>query len=391
MSKADTAMTEKPLKILYLSHIARMMGGGEFQILETAVGVIEKGHKAHVVCHAENTKFQGFLKSAKVPYSLMTPMGIPMLPAQLRLAIWLWRALPRLCAQFGPDLICTNTLLTTLVAAITRARLNGKLIYAAMVSKRPKRFDPFYRFIAKKLDGVMYNSSYTRSSYKSVFGGVGHDLVNYSIVAAPDSKDLDPKKIIDLRTKQLNGAKYMIGFVGRITPKKAVDYFLAAAKKLADQGLDAKFVIVGDNDPRFPQYCQAVRQQAENDMPGKVSFLGHVDEIYPFMAGLDALLITSSGEGFGRAGVEAAYLGVPAVGTTPGGIVEVLEHHPMSAIVPCGQPDQMAKATWHLIKKFSVDTTNKPDSAATIAQAFGGKILVERELKFYRSIVEKRE
>ena len=91
---------------------------------------------------------------------------------------------------------------------------------------------------------------------------------------------------------------FVVGMIGRLSPQKAPDVFIRAAKLIHDSIPDSAFIIVGDGEER-----EAVERFArENGLNLYVS--GWTDTPYSYLKVFDIALLLSRWEGFGLAVVE---------------------------------------------------------------------------------------
>jgi glycosyltransferase involved in cell wall biosynthesis len=116
---------------------------------------------------------------------------------------------------------------------------------------------------------------------------------------------------------------FTAGFVGRVVAIKDVETFLRACALVAERRADARFVVVGplDQEPDYAQAC--VELAAELRLGERVTFTGETDPA-PWMARLDALVLTSLSEAQPLVALEAMAAGVPVVATDVGGCREAI-------------------------------------------------------------------
>src|SRR5262249_38763932 len=133
--------------------------------------------------------------------------------------------------------------------------------------------------------------------------------------------------------------RFAIIFVGTLeVPYKAADVLLAAFARCLRSGLDAGLTIVGDGRLR-PQLERLAQSLSVND---RVRFLGPIPAGGPVREELDAsdlFVLPSRVEGLPRAMVEAMARGLPCIGTSIGGMPELL---PREALVKPGDAEELA-------------------------------------------------
>jgi glycosyltransferase involved in cell wall biosynthesis len=104
---------------------------------------------------------------------------------------------------------------------------------------------------------------------------------------------------------------------------KAQDVLLDAVARCRQNGLDARLVVVGDGTHRsaLEQRCDALK------IHERVTFRGHLpfgDAVRRELDKADLFILASRQEGLPRALLEAMARGLPAIGSTAGGIPELL-------------------------------------------------------------------
>jgi glycosyltransferase involved in cell wall biosynthesis len=112
----------------------------------------------------------------------------------------------------------------------------------------------------------------------------------------------------------------VVGFVGRLDRKKRVEDLLAAAARLAEHRPHVRWMIVGGPNFFYPEHKKVLHRLAERlGLRDRVRFLGDRDDVPRLMAGLDALVWLSEGEGMPHALAEAGAAYLPVVVTRDGG------------------------------------------------------------------------
>jgi glycosyltransferase involved in cell wall biosynthesis len=159
----------------------------------------------------------------------------------------------------------------------------------------------------------------------------------------------------------------VVGFVGRIEPRKGVLDLVAAAPEICASG--ARVVIVGD-DPYEPdsRYLAQVRASAD------VEQAGWVDDAAGLMGSFDVLVAPSHQEPFGTVLAEAMAAGTPVVATRVGGLAEVVEDGVTGRLVEPGDPAALAAAVREVLARRG----EMGAAARAHAQRFGADAYADR-------------
>jgi glycosyltransferase involved in cell wall biosynthesis len=161
----------------------------------------------------------------------------------------------------------------------------------------------------------------------------------------------------------------VVGFVGRIEPRKGVLDLIAAAPAIRAGSPGAEVVIVGD-DPwgAFPDYLAQVR--AANDV---VHVPWH-DNAPGLMRHFDVLVAPSHQEPFGTVLSEAMAVGTPVVATRVGGLAEVVDDGVTGLLVEPGEPDALAAAVLEVLGRRDAMSA----AARQAARRFGADAYADR-------------
>jgi glycosyltransferase involved in cell wall biosynthesis len=128
--------------------------------------------------------------------------------------------------------------------------------------------------------------------------------------------------------------------VGRLSSEKGHRYLMQAMPDVLAANPRIRLVVVGDGLLRQ----NMTRQAAELGIAERVFFLGFRSDVPALMAQCDLLVNPSVGEALGNVILEAMALGKPVIGTTAGGMREVIEHGETGLIVPFADSHALADA-----------------------------------------------
>ena len=164
-------------------------------------------------------------------------------------------------------------------------------------------------------------------------------------------------------------ARPVVGFVGRIEPRKGPLDLVRAAAQIRAGAPGARIVLVGD-DPydSAPEYAARVRQ-AEG-----VEHVPWVADGAAVMRHLDVLVAPSRQEPFGTVLAEAMAAGTPVVATRVGGLAEVVADGVTGRLVTPGRPDELAAAVLEVLAA----RVRMSAAARARAQRFGADAYADR-------------
>jgi glycosyltransferase involved in cell wall biosynthesis len=167
---------------------------------------------------------------------------------------------------------------------------------------------------------------------------------------------------------------------------KAPDVLINAVAICVQAGLDLQLVLVGDGKHRPELEAQA----RSLGLDGRVRFLGQLPAGEAVRAQLDQadlLVLPSRQEGLPRAIIEAMARGLPCIGSTVGGIPELLP--PEDMVLP-GDGAALARKIYEVVtdpaRLVQMSRRNLEQ-----AKVYEEKILYERRTGFYRYVKERTD
>jgi glycosyltransferase involved in cell wall biosynthesis len=132
--------------------------------------------------------------------------------------------------------------------------------------------------------------------------------------------------------------RFAVGWIGRMTGVKRTEDVLHAFRRLRDRGVDACLCMIGDGPDR-----PAVERRAhELGLMRDTLFLGYQEEVAPFYAAFDAMILPSINEGTPVSAIEALAAGRPVVATRVGGVPDVVREGEDGFLVDPGDVDALA-------------------------------------------------
>ncbi|MEM2057656.1 MAG: glycosyltransferase family 4 protein [Thermoproteota archaeon] len=169
-------------------------------------------------------------------------------------------------------------------------------------------------------------------------------------------------------------------------PYKGVDVLIDAVAQCIKEGLNLRLVVVGEGKYRRSLETQSISRGLE----GHVYFLGELpagEAVREQLDQADLFVLASRQEGLPRAMLEAMARGLPCIGTTVGGIPELL---PPEDLVPPNDARALARKIAEVLKdqermvRMSQRNYQK-------AMEYREEVLREKRLTFYRFVRELTE
>jgi glycosyltransferase involved in cell wall biosynthesis len=136
----------------------------------------------------------------------------------------------------------------------------------------------------------------------------------------------------------------VVGFVGRIEPRKGVLDLLAAARTLVERRPEVRIVIVRGPDIDADRAYQCRFEDEAAALGEAVVVVGPLARASALMPWFDVLCVPSLNEPFGTVAAEALAAGTPAVVTDSGGMPEYVVAGESGDVVPPGDPDALARS-----------------------------------------------
>ncbi len=133
--------------------------------------------------------------------------------------------------------------------------------------------------------------------------------------------------------------RFAVGWIGRMTAVKRTDDVLLGFKRLRERGVDACLCLVGDG----PDRPHVERLAHDLGIVRDTLFLGYQEDVAPYYAAFDALVLPSANEGTPVSAIEALAAGRPVVATRVGGVPDVVRDGEDGFLVEPGATDDLAE------------------------------------------------
>ncbi|MFB5265940.1 N-acetyl-alpha-D-glucosaminyl L-malate synthase BshA [Paenibacillus enshidis] len=159
-----------------------------------------------------------------------------------------------------------------------------------------------------------------------------------------DKRVYYPRDSASLRSDFAAPDEKIMMHISNFRPVKRVGDVLDVFEKVQRE-VKSKLLLVGEG-PDLPKIRSKIEELGLED---KVYFIGKQDDIAQVLSMADVLMLPSEKESFGLVALEAMACGVPTVGSTAGGIPELVIHGETGYLAPIGDTEQMAEYAIRLL------------------------------------------
>lgn len=182
-----------------------------------------------------------------------------------------------------------------------------------------------------------------------------------------------------------DGGRLRVLLASRLLWDKGIDEYIAALRKLRDQGRDIDALLAGTPDPGNPATVpESTIRGWVNE--GLITWLGHVDNMIGLLGSVDVVVLPSYREGLPRTLVEAAACGLPLITTDVPGCREVVCDGVDGLLIPVKDSDALAQAIQRL--QDNPDLARQLGSAARMKARtqFDERMVIQRTLEVYAEL-----
>jgi glycosyltransferase involved in cell wall biosynthesis len=177
----------------------------------------------------------------------------------------------------------------------------------------------------------------------------------------------------------------LVGIVGRLVPIKAHDLFLASAATIAATHPGVHFAIVGDGELRD----QLRDEVAATGLSERVHFAGWREDLPEVYADLDIVVCCSRNEGTPVSVIEACAAGRPVIGTTVGGMRDIIADGVNGLLIPAGDARALSAAILDLIADPHRRASMGASGRRMVLDRYGSSRMVSELKLVYSRLLER--
>jgi len=175
----------------------------------------------------------------------------------------------------------------------------------------------------------------------------------------------------------------VIGTAGRLVPMKGMNDLIAAFRRVRDEIPNIELEIAGAG----PQLEDLRLRTDRLRLADSVRFLGWVPTMTSLLRTWTIYVQPSVIEPFGIAALEAMAAGVPVIGTSNGGLPEIIDDGNTGIIVPPGDSAALAEAIIFLMRNPEILRQMSRAGQERAASKFSTSAMVEQVARIYRTLL----
>ena len=182
---------------------------------------------------------------------------------------------------------------------------------------------------------------------------------------------------------EIPAGSVVLGCLGRLEPAKGFGDLLQAISQLGDDGPPLTLVIAGRGPLR-----ESLGRQAESLGLGEnVRFLGFREDVRDVLEASDVFVLPSWCEAMPFALLEAMAMGLPAIGTSVGGVPEAIHHSETGLVVPARDPAALARAIRTMRDSSELRHRMGEAGRERVVRHFSERRSVRRTIEVYRDLL----
>lgn len=233
-------------------------------------------------------------------------------------------------------------------------------------------------------DGAIAVSSSARDNLLSL--GINEEKIKVIINGAEEQRLLTKDAKKDLREKMDIGEKdFVVGIFARLEPYKDHITFLKAASVLKNKNCRFLIVGTGSRELEIKEFAKAL------DVEGRVSFVGFVDDVSPFMNITDVNVNCSVGtETSSLALSEGMSLGIPAIVSDYSGNTYMVKDNVNGMVFPQKDYFKLAKKIDYLMENKEFYRRLSVNARTRFEEELNAFCMTKKTEAYYLELYEKK-
>jgi len=291
------------------------------------------------------------------------------------------RFLSGLLRRDRPAIVFYNTPHPAAAGILAGGRSSGRPIqvYARRVDF-PLRRNPFSRWKHNRMDACVAISGAVRDT----LARGGFDSARITVI--PEGFDLAKFDQAPASPLELPGDGPVFGCLAALTPEKGVDVLVRAFARHVASGHQSRLWVAGAGH----QSEELHRLAAGLGLGERIRWLGFRPDPAGLARAMDALVMPSRSEGFGRAALYAMAACRPGVASAVGGLLDVVGDGETGLLVPPGEDAALAAALDRLAARPDERQALGQHGRERLEALFTVDRHIERHLRLFQNLLAKK-
>jgi L-malate glycosyltransferase len=215
--------------------------------------------------------------------------------------------------------------------------------------------------------------------------GIPQDKIQVIYGGVEEIKKLPLEEINQIRASYGIGEKELVyGVVARLVEVKAHKYLIQAAAKVIKERKDIKFVFAGTGPLEDQLRSMVLDLKIENNII-LTGFIEDVEKIYNI---IDVNMVTSTSEALCLSLIEGMSLGKPMIGTSVGGVPELIIQNQTGLLVPARDIEALTEAILELAKNSELRLSMGIKAREMMLEKFSALKMAAEINKLYEEVVK---
>jgi len=241
-----------------------------------------------------------------------------------------------------------------------------------------RSFHSITKFSIKHSDGVTCVSEYLKNTTIKTFDAIKEMEVIYNFVDTSKYK----KDISCINTDLAEEGEKVISHISNFRPVKKIGNILKVFCNISKK-VQCKLILAGDG----PEMSKIRNMVDRLDLNNRVEFIGRQEDVIPLLNISDLYMLPSKSESFGLSALEAMSCSVPVIGTSEGGLSEVVEDGISGYICDPYDIKKMSKVAISILT--NKDKRSRMGNAARKrAEDFDSKKIIGKYIDYYKKIID---
>lgn len=235
------------------------------------------------------------------------------------------------------------------------------------------------------LQKIIITNKYCHPKKLKVIGNGSSNGINVSFYSPYEGLE---SKVNEIRsTYNLNDSHFVFIFIGRLVRDKGIIELISAFSELKKKYANVRLILVGPFEQDLDALPQHIIDEIQND--SYIFLAGYQDEVRPYLASSNVLVLPSYREGFPNVPMQAACFNLPSIVTNINGCNEIIEQGKNGLIVEPKDAEDLKNAMERLITDKALYDNCKQHAREMVVSRFDQKQIWKLLLNEYNQFLKK--